>query len=277
MALPAHWLTGYDRRSMFIAMDNTLMKNTTLAFLAAGAILLSGCNKTADTGSTPPKLDSQEQKVSYIIGSDVGGNFKNNDISIDEQAFIAGVRDALKGNKPALSEEDIKTTMTAFSETMKKKAEAKQATQKVEMEKKGKENAEAEKAFLAKNGARKEVTTTKSGLQYEVVTMGKGKKPTAADTVTVHYSGKLLDGTEFDSSYKRNEPAVFPVNGVIPGWTEALQLMPEGSKFKIYIPSALAYGPGGTGPIGPNAALVFDVELIKVGAPEQSKAAQPAQ
>lgn len=246
------------------------MKNTTLALLACGAILLAGCDKMGGSASTAaPKLDTQDQKVSYIIGTDIGGNFKNNEIAVDEAAFLAGFRDGLKGAKPAISEDEVKTVMTAFQEQMKKKQEAKMAAQKAEMEKKGKENIEAEKAFLAKNGARKEVTTTKSGLQYEVVSMGKGAKPKATDTVTVHYSGKLLDGTEFDSSYKRNEPAVFPVNGVIPGWTEALQLMPEGSKFKIYIPAALAYGPGGTGPIPPNATLVFDVELIKVGAPAQ--------
>lgn len=254
---------------MFTSDGYTLMKKLTLALLGAGALLLSGCDKLGGLSGSAPKLDSQEQKVSYIVGMDIGNNFKNNEIVIDEKAFMAGVQDALKGNKSVLAEEDIKTTMAAFSEVMKKKGEAKQAAQKAEGEKKGAANIVAGKEFLDKNGARKEVTTTKSGLQYEVVTMGKGKKPTATDTVTVHYSGKLIDGTEFDSSYKRNEPASFPVNGVIPGWTEALQLMPEGSKFKLYIPSDLAYGPGGTGPIGPNSVLVFDVELIKVGAPEQ--------
>jgi len=248
------------------------MKKLTLTFLSAGAILLSGCNKMEEMSKSAPKLETQEQKVSYIIGSDMGNNFKANEITIDEKAFMAGVNDAIKGTKSALSEEDVKAVMTAFSENMKKKDEAKQAAQKVEADKKSKENAETGKAFLEKNGARKEVTTTKSGLQYEVVTMGKGNKPKETDMVTVHYSGKLIDGTEFDSSYKRNEPAVFPVNGVIPGWVEALQLMPEGSKFKLVIPSDLAYGPGGTGPIGPNAVLVFDVELVKIGAPEPKPA-----
>lgn len=254
------------------------MKKLTLALLGAGAILLSGCDKMGGAAKSAPKLETQEQKVSYIIGSDMGNNFKTNEIKIDEQALLAGVSDAIKGNKPALSEADTKATMEAFSATMKKKGEAKQAAQKVDAEKKGKENAEKGKAYLEQNGKRKEVTTTKSGLQYEVVTMGKGAKPQATDTVTVHYSGKLIDGTEFDSSYKRNEPAVFPVNGVIPGWVEALQLMPEGSKFKLVIPSDLAYGAGGTGPIGPNSVLVFDVELIKIGAPEPKPAAaeQPA-
>ena len=142
------------------------------------------------------------------------------------------------------------------------------AKREEEQKKLADENAEKGKVFLEENKAKEGVTTTESGLQYRVITEGSGVKPKATDTVTVHYSGKLLDGTEFDSSYSRNEPATFDLNSVIPGWTEGLQLMPQGSKWELVIPSDLAYGPGANGPIPPNSVLVFEVELLEVKAAE---------
>ena len=168
-----------------------------------------------------------------------------------------------KDEKPMMTEDEIKTTIQAFGQKLMAKREQEQ---KVAADK----NKTASDAFLAENGKKDGVKTTASGLQYKVITEGKGDKPKADDTVEVNYKGTLIDGTEFDSSYKHGQSVTFPVNGVIPGWTEALQLMPVGSKYQIFIPSDLAYGPGGTGGvIGPNQALVFEVELVDIKKPEK--------
>ena len=203
-------------------------------------------------------LQSQLQKVSYIIGLDIGRNLANQGIEIEAQALSSGVADALSDAEPKLSESEVQSIMMAFQTEM----EAKQAQLKsTESDK----NVADGKAFLEINRMKDGVVTLASGLQYREVKTGSGKSPKASDKVTTHYKGTLIDGTVFDSSYDRGEPATFPVNGVIAGWTEALQLMKEGSVWELFIPANLAYGTRGAGAkIGPNATLVFTVELLNV-------------
>jgi len=185
---------------------------------------------------------------------DVGNNLKRQLIEVDPSILAKGVQDALSGTKPLLSNEEIQETMVAFQK---------------EMAEKQKQRGEA---FLSENKKKEGVKTLPSGLQYKVVKAGTGKKPKANDTVTVNYRGTLIDGTEFDSSYRRGQPATFPVSGVIPGWTEAMQLMAEGAKWQLFIPPHLAYGERGMGGlIGPNTTLIFEVELISVQENKQEK------
>ena len=197
---------------------------------------------------------NQKDKISYIVGMDIGNNLKKQSIGVNPKVLAKGIEDALAGAKPLLTEQEIQETMMAFQKEML----AKQA----EVAKKNKTEGEA---FLAENKKKEGVKTLPSGLQYKVIKAGTGKKPKSSDTVTVNYRGTLIDGTEFDSSYKRGQPATFQVSGVIPGWTEALQLMEEGAKWQLFIPANLAYGERGAGGvIGPNATLVFEIELVSV-------------
>ncbi len=199
-------------------------------------------------------LKNQKDKVSYIIGMDVGNNLKKQSVSVNPKILAKGIEDALSGAKPLLTEQEVQETMMAFQKEMM----AKQA----EVAKKNKTEGEA---FLAENKKKEGVKTLPSGLQYKVIKAGTGKKPKPSDTVTVNYRGTLINGTEFDSSYKRGQPATFQVSGVIPGWTEALQLMEQGAKWQLFVPSNLAYGERGAGgQIGPNATLIFEVELISI-------------
>lgn len=203
-------------------------------------------------------LQSQLQKVSYIIGLDIGRNLANQGIEIEAEALSSGVADALSDAEPKLSEAEVQSIMMAFQTEM----EAKQTQIKSGESDK---NVADGHAFLEINRMKDGVVTLTSGLQYREVKTGSGKSPKASDKVTTHYKGTLIDGTVFDSSYDRGEPATFPVNGVIAGWTEALQLMKEGSVWELFIPANLAYGTRGAGAkIGPNATLVFTVELINV-------------
>jgi FKBP-type peptidyl-prolyl cis-trans isomerase FkpA len=215
----------------------------------------------ADKASTTKieGLPTEKQQISYVIGMDIGKNIKPIKDEVDMDTINKAIQDVLADRKPLVNDEQMGQVMQAFATKM-------QAKQKAEMEAKAKTNLEVGTKFFAENGKKPGVTTTASGLQYQVVTMGKGAKPTPSDNVRVHYTGTLLDGTKFDSSYDRNEPAQFGVGAVVPGWTEALQLMPVGSKFKLWIPGKLGYGETGTpgGPIPPNAALVFDVELLEI-------------
>lgn len=200
------------------------------------------------------ELKNQRDKVSYIIGMDIGMNLKKQAIDIDPNILAKGMKDALSGAKPLLTEKEIQETMGAFQKEMM----AKQA----EVAKKNKSEGDA---FLAENKKKEGVKTLPSGLQYKVIKAGTGKKPKSIDSVTVHYRGTLINGTEFDSSYKRGQTVNFQVSGVIPGWTEALQLMEEGAKWQLFIPSNLAYGERGAGGmIGPNATLIFEVELVSI-------------
>lgn len=198
-------------------------------------------------------------RISYALGLSMGNNFRSSGIDkIDVDDFAAGVAAVYSGEKPRMTYDEAKAETQAYFQAMEERQRAAAA----EM---GKVNAAAGEAFLKDNGAREKVMTTASGLQYEVLEEGTGAQPSAGDQVTVHYTGKLIDGTVFDSSVERGEPATFGVTQVIPGWVEALQLMKEGARWRLFIPSNLAYGPNGAGGvIGPNATLIFDVELIKV-------------
>ncbi|MGA2107246.1 MAG: FKBP-type peptidyl-prolyl cis-trans isomerase [Syntrophorhabdales bacterium] len=203
-----------------------------------------------------PKADMD--KVSYVIGLTVGREMKTQGVELKTDAFVKGLNDSLSGAKPSLTDAETQQIMASFRAELVAKQEA-------ETKKQGAENRKKEEAFLAENKSKEGVRTQPSGLQYKVLKEGEGKKPTAYDSVTVNYRGTLLDGTEFDSSYRRNQPATFPVGGVIPGWTEALQLMKTGSKYQIFIPSKLAYGEAGIkGVIPPSATLIFEVELLAV-------------
>ena len=231
------------------------MKAITTAALALG--LLAGTAFAADTKMT---LKDDKDKVSYAIGLNIGKSMKTEGLDINPDALAAAMKDVFAGAKTQLTDEEVQAVMQDFQ----KKMMAKQAA--VRDEGLGKNKAEGEK-FLADNKKKEGIKTTASGLQYKVITDGKGKTPKATDTVKTHYRGTLINGTEFDSSYKRGEPAEFPVGGVIKGWTEALQLMKEGSKWQLYIPSDLAYGERGAGKdIGPNSTLIFDIELLSVKA-----------
>ncbi|MCL5024772.1 MAG: FKBP-type peptidyl-prolyl cis-trans isomerase [Nitrospirae bacterium] len=203
-------------------------------------------------------LGSEKDKISYTIGVDIGHNLKKQSIEVNPDLISQGIKDALSGGKLLMGDEEMQATKSAFRQEMMKK----QAEQREKLSEKNKKEGEA---FLAENKKKEGVKTLPSGLQYKMITEGKGKSPKATDTVTVNYRGTFIDGTEFDSSFKRGQPATFPVNGVIPGWTEALQLMKEGSKWQIFIPSKLAYGDKGAGGlIGPDATLIFEVELLSV-------------
>ena len=224
-----------------------------LLVIVAAAVLT-----TSVFGAAAPPLDTLPQKASYCLGLNIGRSIKQEGMDIDAATLVRGIKDSLSGAKLALTDEQIRETMMAFQKQMRAKHEERLKTV---ADKNTKEGA----AFLAANKAKEGVKTTASGLQYQVLKEGKGKSPKATDTVVTHYRGTLIDGTEFDSSHRRGEPAKFPVNGVIPGWTEALQLMKVGSKWKLFVPSAIAYGPRGAGrQIGPNATLIFEVELIEI-------------
>ncbi|POP52697.1 FKBP-type peptidyl-prolyl cis-trans isomerase [Zhongshania marina] len=238
--------------------------NKTLVCAVVMSGLLTACN--SETASKPD-LKTEISKVSYGIGVNIGARF-GDDLPLDVDAFSAGVRDALAGGDLQMSEEEIMSTLQEYQQKQL-------AARQEEAQEAGAKNKEEAAAFFAKNGSVEGVKTTESGLQYQVLTEGDGAKPSVDDTVEVHYHGTLLDGTVFDSSYQRGETVSFPVGGVIPGWTEALQMMPVGSKWKLFIPPELAYGPGGAGQmIGPNSALIFDVELISIAGGEKKEEAK---
>lgn len=209
-------------------------------------------------------LNSEQLKRSYAIGTNIGAQFASQELDLDMGALSAGIGDAIEGRELLLSPEDLRNTMMVLMQEQQQMMIAKQQKQQEEAAVKATSNKEEGAAFLAANKQKEGVVTLESGLQYKVIAEGEGPVPTADSTVEVHYRGTLLDGTEFDSSYGRGQPVSFPVGGVIPGWTEALQLMKEGSKWELYIPSDLAYGDRGKGgDIGPGATLTFEVELLK--------------
>ena len=203
--------------------------------------------------------NTEFDKISYALGMSMGNNFKASGINeIDVTDFADGVAAVFSGAKAKMTYDEAKEVIRQYFTEM-------EARQQAEAAKLGEINAKAGKEFLAENGKRAEVKTTATGLQYEVIKEGDGAQPASTDQVEVHYTGKLIDGTVFDSSEERGVPATFGVTQVIPGWVEALQLMKAGSRWRLYIPSDLAYGPNGAGGIiGPNATLIFDVELLKV-------------
>ena len=218
--------------------------------------------KSADSS----ELKTDKDKASYALGMNLGENLKKQSDLLDAAIVERAMKDALSGNKMLMTDEEAKAQLVAFQMAMRKK-------QETEVQQMAETNKKQGDAFLAENKAKAGVVTTPSGLQYKILTEGTGPRPAAADSVVCNYKGTLLDGTEFDSSAKHGGPATFPVNGVIKGWTEALQLMPVGSKWQLFVPSELAYGQRGAGGgIAPNSTLIFEVELVSI---KSSDAVQP--
>ena len=281
-----------------------MLKNLTLypkpmllaGFLAGSMLLMYGQDTTSPatkpaakkpatasaaktTGSktgpaTATALNSKKDKISYAIGADLGKKLKTADIDVDPAILTRAMKDTLTGAKSEMSDDEIRATLTDLSKDLQQKqaSAAKEASEK---------NRKAGEEFLAANKGKEGVVTLPDGLQYKVLTAGNGPKPSATDTVVCNYKGTLIDGKEFDSSYKRGQPATFPVSGVIKGWTEALQMMPVGSKWQLFIPPDLAYGERQAGPdITPGSTLVFEVELMSIqpktaAAPEGAEKATP--
>ena len=222
------------------------------------SVLLAAASVSTFAADSAPALATEQDKISYAIGADIGGSLKRMEAEVNLDKLTAGLCDALAGSKLQLSDEEIMASMQAFQTKAREKMMAQRAAATEKAAKAGVE-------FLEANKKKEGVVTLPSGLQYKVIKQGDGVKPKATDTVKTHYRGTLVDGKEFDSSYKRGEPAQFPVGGVIKGWTEALQLMPVGSKWQLVIPSDLAYGEQGAGAdIPPNSVLVFEIELLEV-------------
>lgn len=226
--------------------------------ICVGAVCIASIGLAQDKA----QLKDQKDKASYSIGYDIGETFKKQKVELNPDTLFSGLKDALAGKEALLTKEDREKTLQAFQKEMMEKqiTASKEAATK---------NAAEGEKFLTENKKKEGVKTTASGLQYKVLKEGSGPSPKETDTVVVHYKGTLLDGTEFDSSYKRNEPASFQVNRVVKGWIEALQLMKPGAKYQLFIPAALAYGERGAGQlIGPNATLIFEVELVSIKPPE---------
>jgi FKBP-type peptidyl-prolyl cis-trans isomerase len=224
------------------------------------AALVFGLLACQDKGPQNIILQDQKARVSYSIGLNVGNDLKQRliDVDVDPAVLARGLQDALSDAQALMTEDEIQQCMTQFQQDM-----AAKQREKASME--ADKNMREGEAFLSENKNKEGVVTLASGLQYKVITAGTGPTPKVTDTVTTHYRGTLLDGSEFDSSYKRGQPASFPVNGVIPGWTEALQLMHVGSKWQLFIPANLGYGARGAGgKIGPNATLMFEIELLEI-------------
>ncbi|GAC1625305.1 MAG: hypothetical protein NVS9B13_20610 [Candidatus Acidiferrum sp.] len=280
------------------------MKNsflTTLTLIAAGTIFVANAQAQQTPAAKPPQapsaaapktpaakspvakphatpaaktaaplaLKTQKEKASYAIGLNIGKSLHRDAVDVDAAIVSRGLKDALAGGKSLLTDEEVKAALTTLQTDMRKKQEEK-------MQIVGDTNKRAGEAFLSANKSKDGVVTLPSGLQYKILKEGTGPKPSATDTIVCNYKGTLIDNTEFDSSYKRGEPATIPVSGVIKGWTEALQLMPVGSKWQLFVPSELAYGPRGpSAEIGPNSTLVFEVELLSIQ-PKPAEAAAPA-
>jgi FKBP-type peptidyl-prolyl cis-trans isomerase FklB len=223
---------------------------------------------TAAAKPKPLALVTDKDKQSYSIGVNVGKSLHRDSIDVDPKIVLQGLEDALADGKLLLTDEQMKTVMTALQTQVRQKLEEKRQAQAETDQKDG-------AAFMAANATKEGVVTLPSGLQYKIMVAGTGPKPTATDSVVCQYRGTLLDNTEFDNSYKRGQPVTINVGGVIKGWSEALQLMPVGSKWQLFIPPALAYGEAGKGPIGPNSTLIFEVELLSIQ-PKTPPAAAPA-
>jgi FKBP-type peptidyl-prolyl cis-trans isomerase FklB len=266
-----------------------MLKSFAVTTLAAGIMLLGNnysqgqqtpaAKPKAGPATTPhkapaakspaaPALTTQKDKFSYALGMNLGTSLRKQSVVVDPNILVRGLKDALAGGKTALTEDQARATLMEVQTEMRKK-------QQEQMQVAGEASQKEGETFLAANKSKDGVVTLPSGLQYKVLTQGTGPKPTATDSVVCNYKGTLINGTEFDSSYKRGEPATFPVNGVIKGWTEALQLMPVGSKWQLFVPSGLAYGERSPGPeIPPHSTLIFEVELLSI----QNKGAdQPPQ
>jgi FKBP-type peptidyl-prolyl cis-trans isomerase len=234
-----------------------MIRSAIIAMACFGLFSVQACSQSPEKGATM-ELKDQKDKASYSIGVSIGKNLKDQKVDIKTDILVKGLLDAYTGAKTQLTEKEMGEVLTQFQQEIMAKAQEDAA-------KKGGENKSKGEKFLADNKNKPGVKTTPSGLQYTVISEGTGPKPTASSTVKVHYTGKLIDGTTFDSSVDRGEPIEFPLNGVIKGWTEGVQLMSKGSKYKFFIPSDLAYGDRGAGnAIGPNETLVFEVELLDI-------------
>ncbi len=251
------------------------MKSVLTAVLLAGLLAPNApaqdkkveAKPTEKAAEIKPELKPTKENISYAIGMNIGSNIKRQGIEADADILAKAIKDVVADGTTRFTEQEAQQILMAMTAELRTKQEGERKLQA------GKNKQEGE-AFLAENAKKSGVTKTASGLQYKVITAGTGEKPKTSDTVTTHYRGRLINGTEFDSSYKRGQPAEFPVTGVIKGWTEALQLMPVGSKWELYIPSDLAYGERGSGrDIGPDAALIFEIELIAIKEKQESSQA----
>jgi len=251
-----------------------------LILLAVAALFASSCQRMQQQKAKPAArkeitkadLKTEDDNVSYSLGFSMGSNFKKDELIMNLEFFQKGIKDGFTGSKQILNEEEIKKTMMAFQQKMRAKKQAEYMRKREERKKQGEANKEKGGKFLEGNKTKEGIVTLKSGLQYKILKKGTGASPKATDTVKCHYKGTTIDGKEFDSSYKRGEPATFALNRVIKGWTEGLQLMKEGGKWQFFVPSELAYGESGTGrDVGPNEVVIFEVELLGIEKPETKK------
>lgn len=232
------------------------MKSGLIAALIGASAVLVGCSGSGAPSFDSAALETNDQKASYGIGMNIGAQIASARDRLDRLALMRGLEDGLQGNDPAIPDSEMQTILATFGSEMDAAAEAERVRE-------GEANAAQGEAFLTQNGLKDGVSTTASGLQYEVLRAGEGQRPGPQSLVRVHYRGTLVDGTEFDSSYG-GEPAVFNAGGLIPGFSEGLQLMPVGSHYRIAIPADIAYGAMGSGPIGPNQTLIFEIELLEI-------------
>ena len=235
-------------------------------WIVAGAIVLLA--SFAATAQDAPELKTDKDKFSYALGKNFGQSFRKQGLEMDPAVFAKAFADAYNGGQTAMTDQEMQGLLTAKANELRLKQQAQQQEKGAAAQKEG-------EAFLAANKTKEGVVTLPSGLQYKILKAGTGEKPTVDDTVVCNYKGTLINGTEFDASEKHGGPATFPVKGVIAGWTEALQLMQVGSKWQLFVPANLAYGPQGPGDIGPNATLIFEVELVSIQKAGASAAKQP--
>jgi FKBP-type peptidyl-prolyl cis-trans isomerase len=250
-----------------------MMKKVLILF-AFALLFASSCQEmqaqkpAAEKEMTKADLKTEDDKISYSIGFSMGSRFKTDELQLNLEIFQEGMKDGFTGRKQLLNEEETQEIMMGMQQKMMAKRRAEHMKQMEERKKQGEANKKKGEEFLEENKAKEGVVTLDSGLQYQVLKQGTGASPKATDTVKCHYKGTTIDGKQFDSSYKRGEPATFALNRVIKGWTEGLQLMKEGGKWRFFVPSALAYGEKGAGPnIGPNEVLIFEVELLGIEKP----------
>lgn len=246
------------------------MKPKHMLYLTILPVLITACQKAPEADAPAElALDTDAQVYSYGVGYQIGSQMAGSPIEMDADGLIAGLQDALGQEEPRVEEARLQEVAQRLQQDV-------QSQQQAEAEVLAVENAAAAEAFLAENATKEGVVVLENGLQYRIIESAEGEKPTETDIVAVNYRGTFIDGTEFDSSYTRGEPAQFPLNAVIPGWQQALQLMPVGSKWEVFIPYELAYGSGGQGPIPPSSALVFEVELIEIVAEAEATEAEAA-
>jgi FKBP-type peptidyl-prolyl cis-trans isomerase FklB len=259
---------AHDRNFNHEKDSSMLLRKWMLA--AAVALATTIAAVAQDTTAPSPDLKTDKDKLSYALGMNLGQNFRKQGLDVDPAVFAKAFMDAFNNGKTEMSEQDMQNVLMAAAQEIRKKQQALAEEKSAEALKEG-------EAFLTENKTKEGVVTLPSGLEYKILTQGTGEKPTLEDTVVCNYKGTLIDGTEFDSSEKHGGPATFPVKGVIAGWTEALQLMPVGSKWQLVIPPNLAYGAQGPPGIGPNATLIFEVELVSIKKPTAAAPAAPAE